>query len=238
MWLALALLVFLIAATTPYVWLIQHFGYDDILRDPTPQILLRFHDGGSALVLAWLGFALSAFSFVAVVLGFKNLLAVHGAHDVGATPIGIASAIAQTIGLLRWVLVVPGLATAYADPAASAASQEAIVVVFDAVHHFGGMVLGEMVGQLLLMVWTGITAWRMLQLRLLPRWISVAGLLTLPFWLLGQTELIHEVVPMVPSIEVIPLAFMAWQVWLAAMAVALLHGIWRNRPAPQPQAIA
>lgn len=52
MWLALALLVFLIAATTPYVWLIQQFGYDDILRDPTPQILLRFHDGGSALILA------------------------------------------------------------------------------------------------------------------------------------------------------------------------------------------
>ncbi len=236
LWLALAVLVFLIAATTPYVWLIEHFGYDDILRDPTPQILLRFHAGGSALILAWLGFALSAFTFVAVALGFKKVLTMHGAHDAGATPIGIASAVAQTIGLLRWVLVVPGLAAAYADPASSTSSRDAIVVVFDAVHHYGGMVIGEMAGQLLLMVWTGMTAWQMFRLRLLPRWISVTGLLTLPFWLLGQTELIHEVVPLVPSIEVIPLAFMAWQAWLAAMAVALLHRVWRDRRALRLQA--
>jgi hypothetical protein len=63
--------------------------------------------------------------------------------------------------------------------------------------------------------------------RVLPRWIAVAGALTLPFWLIGQTELLHMVVPAVPSIEVIPLAFMAWEAWLLLMAVALLFGAWK-----------
>lgn len=50
--LAIALIVFLIAATLPYSWLIEHFGYNDILRGPTSDILTKFHAGGSSLVLA------------------------------------------------------------------------------------------------------------------------------------------------------------------------------------------
>jgi hypothetical protein len=61
-----------------------------------------------------------------------------------------------------------------------------------------------------------------------PRWLAGAGLLTLPFWIVGQTELLHDVVPAIPSLEVIPIAFMAWEAWLAALAVALVVGTFRQ----------
>ncbi|MBC7941733.1 MAG: hypothetical protein H7Z19_18595 [Chitinophagaceae bacterium] len=35
--LASAILLFLAAATLPYLWLIGHFGYDDILRANPPR---------------------------------------------------------------------------------------------------------------------------------------------------------------------------------------------------------
>lgn len=47
-------LLFLVSATVPYVWLITHFGYDDILREPTAVILRSVHAGGAPLVWAWL----------------------------------------------------------------------------------------------------------------------------------------------------------------------------------------
>jgi hypothetical protein len=106
-WLALFIVIFLIAASLPYSWLIAHFCYDDILREPTGKILTEFHSGGAALVLAWFAFAMSALMFIPVAMGFEKLLDAHWASVHGATMLGVASAIAQTIGLLRWVLVVP-----------------------------------------------------------------------------------------------------------------------------------
>jgi Domain of unknown function (DUF4386) len=227
--LAASLLVFLSAATLPYLWLVAHFGYDDILREPTADILQKFHAGGSSLVLAWLGFALSALLFIPVALAFRKLMSAYGLADQGSTALAIASAVAQTIGLLRWVLVVPWLAGIYVNTSATASSKETVLLVFEAVHRYGGMVIGEMVGQLLLMGWTALIATQLYRSRLIPRWLSTLGLLTVPFWLVGQTELLHKVVPAIVSVEVIPVAFMAWEGWLLGIAVVLLADVWRER---------
>jgi hypothetical protein len=227
--LAAGLIVFLVAATLPYTWLIEHFGYDDILREPAAVILQKFHAGGEPLVLAWFAFAMSSLLFIPVARGFQRLLSAHGSSDGGAAVLGIASAIAQAIGLLRWVLVVPALAATFTDTQSSQATRDATVVIFDAVHRYGGMVLGELIGQLLLAGWTGLVALALYRSRAVPRWLAGAGWMTLPLWLVGQTELLHDVVPTVPLVEVIPIAFMAWEVWLAAIAVSLLVSAWRSR---------
>jgi hypothetical protein len=223
-----SLLLFLLCATLPYSWLIQHFGYDDILREPSTTILHNVRAGGSPLVLAWLAFAVSALLFIPVVYGFRALLAAHGQKDGGASALGVASAIVQAAGLLRWVLVVPALAAMLTDPQSSPATRDATLVVFDAVHRYGGMVMGEMVGQLLLAGWTALVAAQLWRTRAVPRALAGFGLLTIPLWLLGQTELLHGVVPEVPSIEVIPLAFMAWEAWLLAIAVVVLARAWQG----------
>lgn len=229
--LGLAIGLFLAAATVPYSWLIAHFGYDDILREPAADILRKFHDGGAPLVLAWFSFAMAALLFIPVALGFDRLFAVAQAGPSRALVLGVVSAVAQATGLLRWVLVVPALATAWVDPQTDPAARQAVLVVFDAVHRYGGMVIGEMLGQLLLAGWTLLVACQLWRTRLLPRWLAALGLLTLPFWLVGQSELLHMVVPALPSVEVVPLAFMAWEAWLAAVAVALIVSAVRLRAA-------
>ncbi|MBC7941734.1 MAG: DUF4386 family protein [Chitinophagaceae bacterium] len=61
--------------------------------------------------------------------------------------------------------------------------------------------LGEMVGQLLLAGWMAGLALQLWRSRALPRWLAATGALTVPLWLLGQTELLQPVLPMLPRID-------------------------------------
>jgi hypothetical protein len=221
-WFAAAVALFLVAANLPYAWLMARFGYDDILREPPAQILRAFDSGGDALVLAWLAFAIGALLFIPVALGLRRLLEERGVDGDGAAILGVASAVAQATGLLRWVFVVPFLAATYVRPETEAAERVAILVTFEAVHRLGGMVVGEMIGQLLLAGWTAISIRHLYASGLVPHWLLYVGSMTLPLWLLGQTELLHSVVAKVPAIELTPAAFMLWEAWLAALAAAVL----------------
>lgn len=55
---------------------------------------------------------------------------------------------------MRWVFVVPVLANLYTDSASSIATREAVAVVYQAIPQYGGVVLGECLGQTLLIIWT------------------------------------------------------------------------------------
>jgi hypothetical protein len=219
-----AVALFLAAANLPYAWLVARFGYDDILREPTAVILRAFADGGDALVLAWLAFALGGLLFIPVALGLRSLLRECGVDGGGAAMLGVVSAVAQAAGLLRWVFVVPALAAVYLGTEADAAERAAALVSFDAVHRYGGMVVGEMIGQLLLAGWTLLAVGDLHRSGVAPRWLLWMGAAIVPLWILGQTELLHTVVAAVPAIEVTPAAFMLWEAWLAAVATTVfLH---------------
>jgi hypothetical protein len=86
------------------------------------------------------------------------------------------------------------------------------------------------VGQLLLAGWTALTVKHLAEARLVPRWLTFIGAIIPLLWLIGQTELLHVVIPAVPSIEVTPIAFMTWEAWLIAVAGSVLVDAWRTRP--------
>lgn len=212
--------VFLIVANVSYTYLVASFGYDDILREPIPLILDSFAAGGSMLILAWTGFAWSALIFVLAACLVGRALAEQHDQDVWmATAAGMASGLVQAAGLLRWVFVVPTMATTYVG--ARPPQQMAIVETFSALNQYGGVALGEHLGQVLLVAWTtGIAAacWRVGGAL---RMTSYIGMLTIPLWIVGQTELFATVMPSIPVIEATPIAFMLWMVWLIALAGAL-----------------
>jgi hypothetical protein len=107
--------------------------------------------------------------------------------------------------------------------------RQAVVVTFDSIHRLGGMVIGEAVGQLLLAGWTALTVRHLMRARFVPSWMSFFGAIIPLLWLIGQTELLHEVVSAVPSIELTPIAFMAWEAWLVAVASYVLVHAWQAR---------
>lgn len=216
----LALVTFALAANVPYVLLIERFGYDDILREPALDVLRAFAAGGPSLVLIWLAFALCALSFVVVAGLVDDALRTTTPLPRFATYAGVASALAQAIGLSRWVFVAPGLAATASDPAATEAQRTAAVAIYEALHQFAGVAIGEHIGQTLLALWTAGLGFTLLRAGgLAARLFGLVGLVIAPLWILGQSELLATVIEGFPVLEVAPIAFMGWEVWLLALGV-------------------
>jgi hypothetical protein len=99
-----------------FTLLAQRFDYPDILRRPTHEVLDRFRDGGTALVLTWWAFALSAVLFAALVVLLA--IAVDDAEPavvVLGLVFGVLAWLVQFLGLIRWPFLVPYLARVAAD---------------------------------------------------------------------------------------------------------------------------
>ncbi len=141
-----------------------------------------------------------------------------------ATVTGVIGAIVQMIGLLRWAFVVPVLARAYTDPSASAAAREAAVIAFQAVHQYGGVVLGEHLGQTLTIIWMALVSLAMFRSGIFRPWLAWFGILASVSYALAQADLIATVIP---SFPVVPQAgligSLLWLAWMIAAGVCLLR---------------
>ena len=129
------------------------FNWPDILREPARVVLPAFAGGGTSLVWTW--FATGwAYAILAVpilllpaALGRRDDLALGVATYVGAT-----SVVLSLTGFLRWVFVVPPLARSYVT--GDATTRAAVDAAWTAQHQYGGALLGEHLGQLLVIGWS------------------------------------------------------------------------------------
>jgi hypothetical protein len=218
---AIALVILL---NVPYLLLIQTFEYDDILRQPVDSILTKFQAGGVSLILIWFVFGLSALLFIPVTI------LVHKAIDRDDTPyltvattVGAFSGIFQCIGLMRWVFVVPILSNIYTDPTTTREIREVVSVIFQVVHQYGGVLIGEHLGQTLLVGWTIGVCIVMQKSPLFKPWVAKMGLIIAPLMLIGQSELLATVIPTIPVLKSTAIGFMLWEIWLVIVGISLLQ---------------
>jgi hypothetical protein len=230
-----AIIAFLVLVTAPYLYLVETFRYDDILREPAGIVLDTFHAGGRPLVLAWLCFSIAALSFVAVAIALGRWLNERtGAPQQAAMLFGAVSATLQAVGLARWAFVVPALAARHADPTATEAERQVLEAIFQTVHQYGGVAIGEHLGQLTLVVWTAIMAAQFLRMNGAWKLLGLLPAATIPLWLVAQTELLHAANPAFPAVEAAPFAFMLWQAWLLALGLTLVAGSLRSTDRRRP----
>jgi hypothetical protein len=90
------------------------FNYPDVLKEPVEEILAKFRASQNAVMFWFALLALSAALFGPIAVGVGRL-STHRAMRV-AVPVGIAAAVVQVIGLLRWPLLVPGFAADASSP--------------------------------------------------------------------------------------------------------------------------
>ncbi len=220
----LGALAFAVAATV----LSSTFNWPDILREPPEVVLPAFQAGGPGLVWIWFATAWTYGVLVVPILLLPAVLERQGDPVLrAATWIGAASVVLSVIGFLRWVFVVPPLAAAHAagDPTARAAVETA----WTAQHQFGGALLGEHLGQVLVLGWSITFSTLILYRRLLPAWLGVTGLVVSGVYLLNQGEVLATAVPGFPVWEPAGLiGSTGWGLWVAALGVTLLR-----RPAGQ-----
>jgi hypothetical protein len=119
------------------------------------------------------------------------------------------------------VFVVPPLARSYVsgDPV----TQAAVEAAWTAQHQFGGALLGEHLGQLLVIGWSATLSVIVLRSRVLPRWLGVTGLAVSAIYLLNQGDVLATAVPGFPVWDLAGLlGSTGWGLWVAALGVTVL----------------
>lgn len=219
-----------ILVNIPYTLLITTFDYPDILRAPAADILTRFAAGGPGLIWTWLAFAWVGLPILLGILLLPQALAKDTSQAGGrlsgnlALVFGATGAIAQMVGLLRWPFVVPVLARLYTAPQATTATREAAAVAFQAVRQYGGVVLGEHIGQTFTILWMILLSFSLLRQGKFPRWLPWAGFLAAGVYTLAQAELLATAIPGFPVWDTAGLVgSLLWLGWLIALGIVLLR---------------
>ena len=216
------LIVGAIGVFIPYTILTMIFDYPNILRQDASIILTRFHNGGARLIFVWFLFAFMGIplllAYISIGQKFENKV-----HFVRwATVLGIISVVVQMIGLLRWTFVVPVLANDFVN-ATSDITRESTKIIFQSLHQFGGVLLGEHLGQLFTIAWTIMIALAFNKLRLFPGWIIWFGYISGGIYLLAQAELFATVIQGFPVWGLAGfIGSTMWLIWLIIIGIRFL----------------
>src|SRR4051794_36004441 len=214
-----------IAFNAAFGLLAARFDYPDILRRPTDEVLARFREGGTALMMIWWAFMLTAVLLAPLVVLLASSL--DGAEGVllatGAT-VGVLASAVQFVGLSRWPFLVPYLARAAADPGATPARREAIDVVFQSFNRFLGVAVGEHLGYGLTGAWSVLTGAAIIQSTVVPACLGGVGIGGGAALVLCSFEFVGRAGDRGWSLaeKLTPIAYIAWSLWLVATGVALL----------------
>ena len=227
-WVAGALLIGLPVAFNTFFFLLGRlFDYPSVLRSPIDTILSRFQIGGLRLKLVWYGFMLTAVLLapLAVLLG-----QVFARDDLAVVPvmttIGVLAAAVQFLGIARWPFLVPALARTYLSPDSTPATRDATAVVFDALHRYLGVAVGECLGYLLTGTWTTLVGVAMLQSSRFDAWLAWPGIAIGLLLAAGSLEFVgsFEEKGWELAGTIVPIAYIAWSLWLIVTGIVLLTG--------------
>jgi len=150
----LLLPLFIVMSLVAYLGLTTVFGFPDVLRLPPLEILAAFRAEQTAIIIFYYLFAIAHLVFVAGVLALHRVLRVSdGPWLTIATAGGVLYGIAQTVGFLRWPILVPLFAEKATDPELTAGQADTLLFLLDAFHRYAGIAIGEN-----LSFW-GLAAW-------------------------------------------------------------------------------
>jgi hypothetical protein len=158
---AVAAIALALVFNVPFSVLGATFEYPDVLRRPAGDVLDLFAAGGAPLILTWHAFALCALALAPFAFVFAltpQRVAKTPGLAIGAAIAGALAGLAQAIGLWRWVFVVPGLARVHVDAGSSADAKLAAERTFDMLNQYGGVAIGEHMGQTLLALFVFLMA--------------------------------------------------------------------------------
>ena len=223
---AVMLIAVPIAFNLAFFELGRAFDYPNILRKEPDEILRRFAAGGSGLLLRWQALLVSALAMLPVVAVLGVVLRAPPALTALAIVIGAAAALVQALGLARWPFAVPELARRYvaAEGPDAEATRRSIELIFATVHRLLGVGIGEHLGYLLTGLWTVLVGVSILSTAVLPGWLGLIGLPIGVALLIGSLEFVgpneKDGWPLAGTI--VPIAYIAWSLWLVALGVFLL----------------
>jgi hypothetical protein len=224
---AILLIVVPVAFNLAFFELGRSFDYPGILRKDPDEILRRFAVGGSGLILRWEALLISALLMLPLVALLAVVLAPSPALFIASVVVGSTASIVQGLGLVRWPFAVPELARRYvAAPEGpdGDATRRSVEVVFITLHRLLGVGIGEHLGYLLTGLWTILISAAIWSTAVLPAWLGLVGVVIGIAMLIGTLEFVgpNERDGWRVAGVIVPVAYLAWSVWVIALGVFLL----------------
>ena len=227
---ALALIVVPVLFNWAFASLSKQFDYPDILRQPTSQVLAKFRQGGSRLIMTWWLFAMSALMFGVIAVAIPIQLDVNGTLVAVIATFGLLASLTQVLGLVRWTFMVPHLARE--AETANESKLEAIDVVFQSLNRYLGVAVGEHLGYLFTGLWTGSYGLALISAgsETHAGWYTffgVSGLILGAFLALCSLEFVgkNELNGWKFAGRITPFVYITWSLWLVAIGISMLVGI-------------
>ena len=202
------------------------FGWPGVLDERGTTALPAFAAAETAVRAGFVLMLVSSVLIVPAAYGLEQALARPGAAARALTTFGVAGALFQVLGWVRWPVTVPVLSDAYAA-APDEAGRTAVAASYDVLNHYAGGAVGEQLGWLFQGVWAVGVGVLVLRAVGVPRWFAVVGLALASLWavlvplagFLGSPALDAAGQP----------AYALWYVWLLALGVVLVLRTVRRR---------
>lgn len=212
------LIVDALLSFAPVVILAPAIGWPASLGNPAAQQLGAIAAAPAAVMAGYGLYLLYSILVAPVMIGLASRLPGGLASPAGASIAAFAalSALARSIGILRWLTVMPVLAGAHAS--ADPATRAQIELLFTAITTYGGGV-GEVLGVSLFMAASvGTLCVAALRLGGLPTWLSGLGLLC-ALLLAGLSLPVFGVALRVPVAAAVSLL----SIWMLAAGVVVIR---------------
>jgi len=203
----------------PTIVLGQAIGWPGSLGDPAPVALPRLLEHASAVRLGYGAYLLLSMLFVVTITILARLS--RGQTMASLMPFivsfAMASTMFRTIGIIRWLIPMPQLATSWAS-ATTDQERYAISVAFDMLNAYGGTI-GEVLGvSLFAAIALVLLCFAAFKDRLFPTWLVGFGMIA-TLALIATTS---EIVGIDPGAIVAVLSTTLIQFWFMAVGVWLL----------------
>jgi hypothetical protein len=223
---ALLLIAAAVLTNVAFTALGSVFNYPDVLNKPAGEVLSTFRDHQGAVAGWLLVMAFSAALLAPIAIGVGRLSSSR--KMAFAVRVGIAAAVVQVIGLLRWPILVPG----YAADAASGNSGVAHAArdSFTTANTILGTVVGETFGYILTAAWTLLVVVA-LGRRYAGRWFQMLGSTAAGLILIGVLSPLE-----LPVVDTANFAgYVLWSAWLVSLGVLILRH--QRHPVASPVAV-
>jgi hypothetical protein len=197
------------------------FDWPAVLDEPGTVVLPAFARDEQAVRFGFILMLFSSLVLVPAAYGLEDVFTRSTPAARAMTTFGVAGALFQLLGWVRWPITVPYLADTYAT-ATDDVTRQATASAFDVLNHYAGGALGEHLGWLLQAIWAVALGVVLVRAAGVPRWFSWLGL--------GLAVVWAALVPGAGLLESDALntlgqpVYTAWYVWLLGLGVLLL---WR-----------
>lgn len=193
-------------------------GWPGSLSDPASIALPRLADNEGAVRFGYAAYLLYSVLFAVTITMLARLVEGDLVRGVRRLIIGfaIASAVARSLGIVRWLAPMPELADAYST--ADDGQRYTIERLYDALNSYGGTI-GEALGVgLFAAISIGLLSVGLVRSRLIPRWIGVWSVVSAIALAIGVVEFfgVDPGALLTVTVTVVQLWFLAIGIWLVA----------------------